>query len=83
MTLTTINYDELYNQFLGLIIVMPQRNRYSQHENHYRYIGNPSLSLENHQDGVYLHMHGVTLSLQAILVCSSTLSVVIMPYIVR
>ncbi len=29
-----------------------------------------TLSLENHQDGVYLHRHGVTLSLQAILVCS-------------
>ncbi len=28
-----------------------------------------TLSLENHQDGVYLHRHGVTLSLQAILVC--------------
>ncbi len=27
-----------------------------------------TLSLENHQDGVYLHRHGVTLSLQAILV---------------
>ncbi len=31
----------------------------------------PTLSLENHQDGVYLHRHGVTLSLQAILVCSN------------
>ncbi len=30
-----------------------------------------TLSLENHQDGVYLHRHGVTLSLQAILVCSN------------
>ncbi len=29
-----------------------------------------TLSLENHQDGVYLHRHGVTFSLQAILVCS-------------
>ena len=28
----------------------------------------PTLSLENHQDAVYLHRHGVTLSLQAILV---------------
>ena len=30
-----------------------------------------TLSLENHQDGVHLHRHGVTLSLQAILVCSN------------
>ncbi len=31
---------------------------------------NVTLSLENHQDGVYLHRHWVTLSLQAVLVCS-------------
>ncbi len=36
-----------------------------------RYLTGPTLSLENHQDGVYLHRHGVTLSLQAILVCST------------
>ncbi len=30
-----------------------------------------TLSLENHQDGVHLHRHGVTLSLQAILMCSN------------
>ncbi len=26
----------------------------------------PTLSLENHQDGVYLHRHGVTLSLDPV-----------------
>ncbi len=35
-----------------------------------RILGDHTPSLENHQDGVYLHRHGVTLSLQAILMCS-------------